>query len=184
MSAHGHATPGDAAASHEHHHYEGIPADRAGPDEPRTPLWLPLVGISLLLFALLAYVITRPVGKSGAELAKEAAPEAPAQASAAPAASAPNPRVRRLPGLGSAFAMPGAAPGAAPAGAAPGGVPPAGARPVAQPGAPGAPGSPGAPGPFGARVPRPAPAAPGAAPAAPGAAPAPNPPHGAPGHVH
>ena len=47
MSAHGHATPGDAAASHDHH-FEGIPADRPAPDEPRTPLWLPLVGMGLL----------------------------------------------------------------------------------------------------------------------------------------
>src|SRR5262245_40948952 len=110
MSAHGHATPGDAAESHEHHHYEGIPADRAGPDEPRTPLWLPLVGISLLLLTLLAYVMTRPAGKSGAELAKEASPEPAATApAAAPQGSAPSPRVRRLPGLDAALGQPGGA---------------------------------------------------------------------------
>ena len=82
MSAQGHATAAETDESH-HDHYEGIPADRAGPDEPRTPLWLPLVGISLLLAALLAFVVTRPAGKTSAELAKEASPE-PA-ASAAPA---------------------------------------------------------------------------------------------------
>src|SRR5688500_12209941 len=102
MSAHGHATPGDAAASHDHH-YEGIPADRPGPDEPRTPLWLPLVGIVLFLFGLFAYVMTRPPGKTGAELAKAAEPVA-AEAPANPVASAPSPRVRRMPpGLASMF---------------------------------------------------------------------------------
>src|SRR5688572_7367539 len=104
MSAQGHATAADTDAAH-HDHYEGIPADRAGPDEPRTPIWLPLVGISLLLVALLAFVVTRPAGKTSAELAKEASPEA--SAAAAPAAqsarpsqagtAAPNPRIRNLP---------------------------------------------------------------------------------------
>ena len=63
MSAQGHATAADTDAAH-HDHYEGIPADRAGPDEPRTPLWLPLVGISLLLVAMLAFLVTRP-GENG-----------------------------------------------------------------------------------------------------------------------
>jgi len=163
MSAQGHATAADTDAAH-HDHYEGIPADRAGPDEPRTPLWLPLIGISLLLVALLAFVMTRPAGKTGAELAKEASPE-PSAAPAAPAAAATpgpageNPRIRNLPPhVASALAEArGAAKRAANEEqgiAAPAGSAPATARP------------------------RPAP------PGAPGAAPTPNPPHGAPGHVH
>jgi hypothetical protein len=113
MSAQGHATPGDAVASHDHH-YEGIPADRPGPDEPRTPLWLPLVGMGLVLSALLAYVMTRPAGKTAAELASEAAPEASVAAAAPPgaAASAMPQRMRRLPGVASAFQPP--APGSPP----------------------------------------------------------------------
>jgi hypothetical protein len=117
MSAHGHATPGDAAASHDHH-YEGIPADRPGPDEPRTPLWLPLLGIGLLLTALLAFVLTRPPGKTGAELAAEAVPAASVAAAPAPSASV-NPRVRRLPpGVASMFPQGGMPPGTVPGGAA------------------------------------------------------------------
>jgi hypothetical protein len=115
MSAQGHATPDDAA-SHDHH-YEGIPADRPGPDEPRTPLWLPLVGIGLVLCALLAYLVTRPAGKTAAELTSEAAPPGSVATAAAPPGSAqpalPQ-RVRRLPGVASAFQPP--PPGSAPRG--------------------------------------------------------------------
>ena len=134
MSTHGHATPGDAVASHDHH-YEGIPADRPAPDEPRTPLWLPLVGLGLLLLSLLVYAVTRPPAKTGVELAKEATPEV----SAAPApAEPPNPRVRRLPGLASVFppsaGQPGAGqPGAAPSAAAPRPMASAGPRPFVRP---------------------------------------------------
>ena len=133
MSAQGHATPGDAAASHDHH-YEGIPADRPGPDEPRTPLWLPLVGIGLVLFALLAYVVTRPAGKTAAELTSEAAPPGSVAAAAAPPGSAqpgaalPQ-RMRRLPGVASAFQPP-------PPGSAPRPMGNAPARPGAPPGSP------------------------------------------------
>jgi len=152
MSAHGHATPGDAAASHDDHHYLGIPADRPGPDEPRTPLYLPLVGIALLLAALLAFVMTRPPGKTGAELAAEAVPSGAVAAAPAPAPSASvNPRMRRLPpGIASMFP-----PGTMPPGAAPGGAAPRPAMPVQARPAPGA----AAPNP-GAAVPRPRPAPP------------------------
>ena len=161
MSAQGHATAADTDAAH-HDHYEGIPADRAGPDEPRTPLWLPLVGISLLLVAMLAFLLTRPAGKTGAELAKEASPEP--SAAAAPAAqpaqptqpgTAPNPRLRNLPPhVASALAQVRGTP-VQPPPDAPGNAAPAGAaQPTARP--------------------RPAP----------GTAPTANPPHGMPGHVH
>jgi hypothetical protein len=134
MSAQGHATTGDAAASHDHH-YEGIPADRPGPDEPRTPLWLPLIGIGLVLFALLAYVTTRPAGKTAAELASEAAPSASVVVAAAlpgsaqPGAAMPQ-RMRGLPGVASAFqprpsgsALPMGRPRPAPPPGAPAGSP-------------------------------------------------------------
>jgi hypothetical protein len=155
MSAHGDATPGDAAASHDHQ-YEGIPADRPGADEPRTPLWLPLVGLVLVLFGLFAFLLMRPAGKTAAELTNEANPEASAAAAVPPASAQPTSmrptRVPRMPGMASAFAMPpGAAPRPVPSGAVRLGM---GMDP-------------------GAGRPLPAPA------------PAPtNPPHGQPGHVH
>jgi hypothetical protein len=159
MSAQGHATAADTDAAH-HDHYEGIPADRAGPDEPRTPLWLPLVGISLLLVALLAFAVTRPAGKTGAELAKEASPEASAAAAPTqptqptqPGTAAPNPRMRNLPPhVASALAE--ARGSAKKAADEEQGIAPAPAGSAARP--------------------RPAP----------GAAPTVNPPHGMPGHVH
>jgi hypothetical protein len=102
MTAHGHATPGAESASHDH--YEGTPADRLGPGEPSTPLWLPLVGIGLVLVTLLAYVATRPAGKTGAELALEAAPEAASpSASVARPTGEPPPGFRRAPGMPSVF---------------------------------------------------------------------------------
>ena len=157
MSAQGHAPAGDAAASNDHH-YEGTPADRPGPDEPRTPLWLPLVGLGLFLFTLLGYVMTRPPGKTGDELAKEAAPEASATPPAPPAA-APNPRMRRLPqGLPSALAPGGFAPGAAQPGMGPSGATaPGGAAPRPAMGAPSRVG-PGAPRPRSAEPKPPPPA--------------------------
>jgi hypothetical protein len=112
MTAHGHATPGAESASHDHH-YEGTPADRLGPGEPSTPLWLPLVGIGLVLATLLAYVVTQPAGKTGAELAQEASPEALPAAAAPPSAAAPPPGFRRAPGMPSVF-IPNALPKPAP----------------------------------------------------------------------
>jgi hypothetical protein len=61
--------------------------DELDPDEPRTPLWLPLLGLCLFVSALV-YVLV------GQKPAPERAPEPPASASAAPApppAPAPNP---------------------------------------------------------------------------------------------
>jgi hypothetical protein len=82
MSEHAHA----AADSHGDHHYvyDGTPANEPGPDEPATPGWLTLLGITLVLAAMLGYLATRPDGKTRAELA-------PSAGSAAPAAAAPSP---------------------------------------------------------------------------------------------
>ena len=86
MSVPGHASDSDVHEAHDH--YEGIAADRAAPDEPESPAWLPLLGLGLLLTAVLGYVVTRPAGKTAKELAAATEPPAAASASAAPAAEA------------------------------------------------------------------------------------------------
>lgn len=121
MSAPGHASDSDVHEAHDH--YEGIAADRAAPDEPESPAWLPLLGLGLLLFAVLGYVVTRPAGKTAAELAAAAEPTA-AAAEAEPAPEAeraptPPPRARsaapgnmpRLPRPGASVVQPGRPPG-------------------------------------------------------------------------
>ena len=72
-----HDPPAVAVDAHdaEHGHDED---DLSG--EPRTPLWLPLVGGVLFLAAMMFIVATRPPGRTAEELSKEA--EAAAQARA------------------------------------------------------------------------------------------------------
>ncbi len=82
MSEHGHGGASEAHADH-HYEYDGKPADEPGPDEPATPGWLTLLGISLVLAVMLGYIATRPDGKTRAELT------ATGTASAAPNAEAP-----------------------------------------------------------------------------------------------
>lgn len=62
--------------------------DELDPDEPRTPLWLPLAGLCLFVAALIYFL----VGQKPAPLAE--APAAPSASAAAPAqpAQAPPPQ--------------------------------------------------------------------------------------------
>ncbi|HEY6562545.1 MAG TPA: hypothetical protein VI072_34990 [Polyangiaceae bacterium] len=46
-------------------------------DEPRTPTWLTLLGVALFFFALVAFLVTRPAGKTSEELAQEARANSP-----------------------------------------------------------------------------------------------------------
>jgi hypothetical protein len=90
MTAEAHAA--DAAEAHEHD-------DELAADEPRTPLWLPLLGGVVFLGGLIAFVAAGPEGKTAAELSAEstaaaeaiAAEEAAAAAAAAPPEPAPAP---------------------------------------------------------------------------------------------
>lgn len=150
MSAHGHAAAEPHAAGHDSHGhdhaYEGIPADRLGEGEPATPIWLPLVGISLVLGSILAYIVTRPEPQTREQLAPAAAAAAPATAQAVQPAQPERRAPRAMPSgfrpgaLGSALARPGApGPFAVPGGsAAPARRrPPAGAVPAhGEPGHP------------------------------------------------
>lgn len=68
--------------------------DRLDPDEPRTPLWMPLLGAALFVVGAIFLVATRPPGKTAVELQQEAATAAAAAqeaARAAQAAAAPEP---------------------------------------------------------------------------------------------
>jgi hypothetical protein len=73
------------------------------PDEPETPMWLPLVGAALFLLMIVLFVATRPAGKSEAELSKEAAgatsatPSASTSAAQAPRPAMPAPRPAAVP---------------------------------------------------------------------------------------
>ena len=112
-----HDPPAVAVDAHdaEHGHDED---DVSG--EPRTPLWLPLVGGVLFLGAMMFIVATRPPGKTAEELSKEAqtrsgtqkAAEAPspAPAAAAPAPAPAQPQMPMQPG-GCGQPQPGAQPG-------------------------------------------------------------------------
>jgi len=151
MSDHGHGAAAEAHGDHQYE-YHGEPTDEPGPDEPVTPGWLTLLGISLVLAVMLGFVATRSDGKTRAELSAGAPSAAPAPA-AAPAPSA-NPGARVRPLASGAFR-----PGAIPSGAFPFPRPgmsafPRVARPPGQfavapggpaPGGP-APGGPGGPG--------------------------------------
>jgi hypothetical protein len=55
----------------EHHAHE--PDEQLGPDEPRTPIWLPFVGGIVFVLGIVSFVATRPPGKTASELQKEAA---------------------------------------------------------------------------------------------------------------
>jgi len=86
---------GEASASAGHdHHFDGAPADTAAPDEPKTPGWLTLVGVGLVLSVLFMFALKQPDPKTRAELTAAQAP-AEAAPSAAPA-PAPTDRPRPM----------------------------------------------------------------------------------------
>jgi hypothetical protein len=97
-----HDPPAVAVDAHDAHGH-----DEEDANEPRTPLWLPLVGGVLFLAALMLVVATRPPGKTAEELSKEAEsaareragaqPAATAAPSPAPAAVAPQPQMPQMP---------------------------------------------------------------------------------------
>jgi len=109
MSDPSHHGPAEASAGHEHH-YLGIPADASGPDEPRTPGWLTLLGVVLVLGVLFTLALRGP--EDDAKVVPGAAPSASAPTEAA---AAPPAQVRPAP----AMPVPNR-PGAAPGGPAPG----------------------------------------------------------------
>jgi len=84
---------------------EGPEHGELAADEPRTPLWLPLVGSVLFLVSIVLFVALRPPGKTAQQLSREAEvaaqkraalqkPPEPPPAPAAPAAPG-NPQAPR-----------------------------------------------------------------------------------------
>jgi hypothetical protein len=142
MSHASHHGPADASGGHDHHHFDGIPADEAAPDEPRTPGWLTLLGVGLVLSVLLAAALVRPDDKTRAQLTPNTNAGTAASAAAPTPAPSAAPRAVRPPmpgnpaGLPSGFPMPRLAMSGVravprpPGGANPGAVPP---RPQAAP---------------------------------------------------
>ena len=95
----GHGDPHDEAGADEHDEHDHDDDHHAAPvlEEPATPLWLTLLGIGLFLVAGIAFVASRPSGKTTAELTAAGNAEAAASAAPAPApnpAAAPNPALR------------------------------------------------------------------------------------------
>ncbi len=86
------STDPNAAQASDAHADDDEPINELLPDEPHTPMWLPLLGGVLALLAILAFLITRPPGKTAKQLSKRSAAAqgsaAPAPASAAPAKGA------------------------------------------------------------------------------------------------
>jgi hypothetical protein len=52
--------------------------------EPVTPLWLTILGVALFFAGFLAFLATRPAGKTAEELSRAAEPAPSASAAAAP----------------------------------------------------------------------------------------------------
>lgn len=77
--------PAESDAEHAH--------DEPPSDEPQTPMWLPLLGGALFLLLIVLFVVTRPAGKTEAELSREAAGASSAEPSASASAAAPKPVV-------------------------------------------------------------------------------------------
>ena len=107
--------PEDMAVTVATAHAEHEPDEVLGADEPRTPMWLPLVGGIVFVLGIVGFVATRPPGKTAVELQKQAAAAAaelrakqapPEPAVVAPPAQAPNaaqpgmPMPQRPPGRG------------------------------------------------------------------------------------
>jgi hypothetical protein len=89
-------------------HDAGHDDEELSADEPRTPMWLPLVGAVMFLVAIVLFVATRPPPKTGEELAREAEFAARERAAALKALEPPPPEPAPAP----MPAMPGAAAGA------------------------------------------------------------------------
>jgi len=124
------------------HHFDGAPADVAAPDEPKTPGWLTLVGIGLVLSVLFLFALKQPEPKTRAELTAGGATTAaaPSAAPAAPATDRPRPMRPPPEAAGSARPMalpsgfPNARPGTTVAPRAPQRLPPGMAAPAPAPG--------------------------------------------------
>jgi hypothetical protein len=85
-----HDAPG--SDSHDDHAFTGKPVDELPPDEPRTPGWLPVLGIALFTLAAVVFLAGRSASApSTAERNTAAASVAPPAAPPAPSPIAVKP---------------------------------------------------------------------------------------------
>lgn len=95
---HGEAAHGAASPAHDDHAFDGEPIAQLPADEPRTPSWLPLLGLALFVSASVAWLAMsdpapavaapKPAEVAVAPVPPPAAPPPPVQAQTArPAAS-------------------------------------------------------------------------------------------------
>ncbi len=84
--AHGDHAAGPHDASHDHDHFDNDPVQELPADEPRTPVWIPVLGLALFFVAGTAWLLMG----SGDESAEPKADTAPAMV--APPAAAPPPQ--------------------------------------------------------------------------------------------
>jgi len=89
-------SPATHAATDHDHAFDGEPTDVLPADEPRTPGWVPALGVVLFVTAAVAFLVTRDTSAQTAAPApdKAAVVEAPAPPQR-PAAAAPTPAPAR-----------------------------------------------------------------------------------------
>jgi hypothetical protein len=115
-----HAAPpaGDHAHDDHAHDFDGEPIQALPADEPRTPSWLPILGLLLFVTAGVGLLITSDKPDEGAVKTATASASAPPEAAPAASAQAVNPPVR-LPIRPSPNAQPPANPAPAASGLEP-----------------------------------------------------------------
>ena len=91
-----------AATDHDHDHaFDGEPTDVLPADEPRTPGWLPALGVVLFISAAVAFLATRdsnaqPAPEKAAVVQAPARPQQAAAPAPSPAQSGADAALRRL----------------------------------------------------------------------------------------
>jgi hypothetical protein len=81
------------ATSHHVHDFDGEPATQLPADEPRTPSWVPLLGLALFVVVGAALLVRQAGPVRAPEQQAAAAPMQPAAQAAPPAAAPPRPAV-------------------------------------------------------------------------------------------
>jgi hypothetical protein len=109
------SAPAHGPDTHDDHAFTGEPVQVLSPDEPRTPGWIPLLGVAVFTTAAIAFLSSGSAAEAPKEGASPASPNAMADTPRPPpptGAAQMRPQPRPLPPVG-------AAPGAAPAGTQP-----------------------------------------------------------------
>lgn len=100
MSAAHDAHGAPAHAHHDHDHFDGEPAHELSPGEPRTPGWLPAVGLALFTVGAIWLLVSGDADKAEPVAAADTKPAAAAPAHAPPPENGHPARMRPRPGRG------------------------------------------------------------------------------------